>query len=357
MTTHLSPLFWIIFMVYMVVGVLCFIFFYFLMNYLLQNRRRRWKKYRFRHVNNNQRVIRILAKILSVSIKDKNFEIYKQLLSGSGIKMDTIYYFIMKKITLGIFIMVGLAAYFMLINSIYLNPLFFVVLLMIAIIGGLVCLLDKSILHAIRKKRSDRIIQEIYVLSNQLLYYGSSTMNLHSKLKRCIRYTKTIRNDMYQLTSEWYEDAEKAINRFKFRLGTDEGISFAETLNSLRLHEDKLYYDLLRQRIQDYKEKIELNKDSKKETNSYVLFILAGIPILNTFRVFVYPWVQEGQRLFESISGKGGVITMRNILMTVMLLMVVVVMFVNIISGGTGIRQQIENRGIEAVTDIGEVSP
>lgn len=48
---------------------------------------------------------------------------------------------------------------------------------------------------------------------------------------------------------------------------------------------------------------------------------------------------------------------MRNILMTVMLLMVVVGMFVNIISGGTGIRQQIENRGIEAVTDIGEVSP
>jgi uncharacterized membrane protein len=48
---------------------------------------------------------------------------------------------------------------------------------------------------------------------------------------------------------------------------------------------------------------------------------------------------------------------MRNILMTVMLLMVVVLMFVNIISSSTGIRQEIENRGTEAVTDIGEVNP
>ncbi len=127
-------------------------------------------------------------------------------------------------------------------------------------------------------------------------------MNLHSKLLRCLPYTKTIRGELDLLTREWYESAEKAMKQFKNRLGTEEGISFAETLDSLRLNESEHFYDLLRQRIQDYKDKIDLTKESKKESHSYLLFILAGIPILNTFRVFVYPWVQEGQRLFESLN-------------------------------------------------------
>ena len=48
---------------------------------------------------------------------------------------------------------------------------------------------------------------------------------------------------------------------------------------------------------------------------------------------------------------------MRNILMTVMMLMVVVLMFVNIVSSGSGIRHEIEERGTEAVTDISTLSP
>ncbi len=48
---------------------------------------------------------------------------------------------------------------------------------------------------------------------------------------------------------------------------------------------------------------------------------------------------------------------MRNILMTVMLLLVVILMFTNVIAGTTGIRQQIEQRGAQAVTDIGAVNP
>lgn len=48
---------------------------------------------------------------------------------------------------------------------------------------------------------------------------------------------------------------------------------------------------------------------------------------------------------------------MRNILMTVMMLMVVIVMFVSVVSGSSGIRQQIEQRGSQAVIEIGTVSP
>jgi hypothetical protein len=33
-----------------------------------------------------------------------------------------------------------------------------------------------------------------------------------------------------------------------------------------------------------------------------VLFVLAGLPIMNTFRVFMYPWIVEGQQLFNAIN-------------------------------------------------------
>lgn len=75
-----------------------------------------------------------------------------------------------------------------------------------------------------------------------------------------------------------------------------------ETLDALRLHESPEYYELLRVRIADYKEKIELAKESRKESTSYFLFVIAGIPILYTFQIFIYPWVREGQKLFQSLS-------------------------------------------------------
>jgi hypothetical protein len=49
---------------------------------------------------------------------------------------------------------------------------------------------------------------------------------------------------------------------------------------------------------------------------------------------------------------------MRNILMTVMMLMVVILMFVNIVSHDTtGIREQIELKGTDAFNDISALSP
>jgi hypothetical protein len=171
-----------------------------------------------------------------------------------------------------------------------------------ALVGFILVCFDRKFLEQLKQQRSHRIIKEVYALSNQLLYYTGSKMNLHTKLMRCIPHTKTVRSAFQQMLNEWYQDAEQAIRRFKLRLGTDEAHSFAETINSLRLNDHDGYYELLRQRIQDYKEKIELAKESRKETVSYLLFVLAGLPILNTFRVFMYPWVMEGQKLFHSIN-------------------------------------------------------
>lgn len=161
---------------------------------------------------------------------------------------------------------------------------------------------DMPVLQYIRRIRSQRITKEIYVISSQLLYLSGSSLNVHTKLMRCVPYAKTIRADMQRLLGEWYHDAEGALHRFKLRLGTEEGLSFAETIDSLRLHEDEAYYALLRERLQDYKDKLELVKESRKESTSYVLFVLAGIPILYTFQIFIYPWVREGQRLFDSLN-------------------------------------------------------
>ncbi|WJH37125.1 hypothetical protein N6H14_16495 [Paenibacillus sp. CC-CFT747] len=163
-------------------------------------------------------------------------------------------------------------------------------------------LADKPVLEALVRQRSYRIVKEIYAVSNQLLYYNGSRMNLHGKLTRCLPYTRILRNDLRQLLNDWYQDADQALRTFKDRLGTDDGAGFAETLQSMRLHEHEAFYELLKQRIQDFKDKLDLIKEGKKETTSYLLFVLAGLPILNTFRIFIYPWVQEGQKLFQQLN-------------------------------------------------------
>jgi hypothetical protein len=161
---------------------------------------------------------------------------------------------------------------------------------------------DNIILEGLSKRRRARMTEDIFVLSRQLLYFSDSTMHLHTKLQHCLPFAHMIRNELYSLINEWYEGPDQAIERFKKRIGTSEGYSFAETLHALHKHEDASYYDLLRERIHHYKEKIELDKENKKESVSYLLFLLAGIPILYTFRVFIYPWVAEGQKIFNSLN-------------------------------------------------------
>lgn len=161
---------------------------------------------------------------------------------------------------------------------------------------------DRMWLQSIRRYRTDRIRREIVAVSSQLLYYTGSRLHLHGKLMKCLYLTRHIRGEMGLLLNEWYHDADNALKRFKDRLGTDEAYGFAESMRSLRLHESEDIYDLLREVVRDYKAKIDLAKESRKETTSYLLFVLAGIPILYTFQIFLYPWVQEAAKLFDALN-------------------------------------------------------
>lgn len=172
---------------------------------------------------------------------------------------------------------------------------------LVLLLGGLL-LFDRPCLEAIQRYRTDRIRREIVAVISQLLYYTGSRLHLHGKLMRCLPYTRLIRGELQLLLNEWYHDADAALGRFKARLGTQEAFGFTETVRSLRLYESNDVYGMLREVVNEYKANIDLAKAGRKETTSYVLFVLAGIPILYTFQIFLYPWVQEAQRLFDALN-------------------------------------------------------
>ena len=163
-------------------------------------------------------------------------------------------------------------------------------------------LTEPWLLDKLKQLRRLRAMRDIYAICRQLLYYSGHSVNLHGKLLRCMPFIRTLRSEWQQLMGEWYHNAEYALRRFQERVSTSESTSFAETLNALRQYDDERYYALLRERIADYKEKMELYKESRKESVSYLLFVMSGIPIIYTFRVFIYPWVAEGQQLFHSLN-------------------------------------------------------
>ncbi|CAM3379444.1 hypothetical protein [Marinicrinis lubricantis] len=228
-------------------------------------------------------------------------EQYRLLLTGAGIPIQVMSYSLMRRMLqlMGIaLILLGLApggvVWFGTWTK-WLGVVFAVVLL-----GLLMC--DRLLLEYLHKRRGRRIAYDLYQVSQHLLYYEGSRLNLHTKLVRCLPFTRVIKNEWYELINEWYYSASDALEQFKHRLGTNEAHSFAETLKAMHLQDIPSFYSLLRERIDDYKEKTELDREEQKEARSYILFVLAGIPILNTFRVFIYPWVQEGQRLFDSLN-------------------------------------------------------
>lgn len=240
-------------------------------------------------------------RVLGIRTDAPSYEHKKQLLARSGFQIDPTGYEIIRRLLLSLASMglgLGLVAWRLPVLTNWIQPMYIVLIcsILLVLLGA-----DHVMLESIGKRRAQLIMKEIYVLSNQLLYYNGSRQSLHHKLSRCIPFTQIIRSELQLLLNEWYAGAEQSIRRFKERLGTDEAYTFAETINSIRLYENDSYYELLRQRIQDYKEKLELAKDSRKETTSYVLFVIAGLPILNTFRIFIYPWVMEGQKLFQTL--------------------------------------------------------
>jgi hypothetical protein len=263
-------------------------------------RKRRWRSLQVKSALREFQLPSWLYKMLGMSTKA--VEAKRQLLLGCGIWLNANLYEGTRRLLLAGAMIVGgmgYAAFEYPWIALRVQPVY---VLVGAAVMSIFLIWDGKVLAQLKEKRSQRIVRDIYAISRQLLYYNDSKLNLHDKLSLCVGQTTSTRAHVQLMLNEWYQGAEEAIYHFKKRLGTEEAHSFGETLNALRLNEHGGYYDLLKQRIQDYKEKMELIRDSKKETVSYVLFVLAGLPILNTFRVFMYPWIAEGQRLFDAIN-------------------------------------------------------
>lgn len=225
----------------------------------------------------------------------------EQLLRGCGFSLDAGTYLLIRRMVLAASGGAAMLIYASPWPGRWLSPSLRILVLAALVMLIAALLADKPVLEVIMKRRRQRIVSDIYAISRQLLYTCGSPANLHGKLVRCLPYANAMREEWYLLTHEWYQSPATAIERFRRRIGTEEGHVFAETLNALRLNEHESYYELLRQRIDEYKEKLELLREGRRETVSYLLFVMAGIPILYTFRLFIFPWVAEGQKLFDSL--------------------------------------------------------
>ncbi|MBP1990910.1 hypothetical protein [Paenibacillus eucommiae] len=268
----------------------------------MPRRKKRWRILQLSVLKRGNELPPFYFKLLFIQKGSKGMEERKQLLLGCGMFLEPVIYEAIRRMFVLLLAGLTLLAYASFRNpglALFLNPVY---VLLISVSLLLFVLFDRKVLVQLKERRRHRIVKEIYTISQQLLYYSGSRMNLHAKLSRCHSQTRTLRSSFELLLNDWYQDAEAAIRSFKLRLGTDEAYSFGETLNALRQNEHEDYYHLLQQRITDYKEQIELTRESKKEAVSYMLFVLAGLPILNTFRVFMYPWILEGQQLFNSIN-------------------------------------------------------
>lgn len=227
---------------------------------------------------------------------------WRQLLISAGIRLEPLWYICIKRLLLALLWGTAFLAWKYRLPLQSYSPMQpWLIALAAGGAGAALAAGDRYALNSLKKYRTNRIVEEIFTVSRQLLYFSGSRLHLHGKLARCLPYTKLIRQEWHLLLNDWYQDPEGAIRTFRTRLGTEEAHGFAETLQSLRLYDGEAYYALLRQRVQDYKEKLELLRDSRKESASYALFVLAGIPIMYTFQIFIHPWVQEGKRLFDSL--------------------------------------------------------
>src|SRR5690606_24764736 len=90
--------------------------------------------------------------------------------------------------------------------------------------------IDQFWLKAYKQSRTITITREIYAISHQLLYFSDSQLHIHTKLRKCLPYSRVLRKDMEILLADWYHDSSEALQRFKQRVGTDEGMGFVETI-------------------------------------------------------------------------------------------------------------------------------
>lgn len=245
------------------------------------------------------------ARLLRILRIDRELLLHSEraiLLAGCGFELSVLTYAACRRLLL----VASMTVLAMLLMGLYYgawHASMQIVSLAVCLIAALCVLIwDRYWLKLYRELRAVAITREIYAISHQLLYFEDSSLHIHNKLRRCLPYSRLLRKDMETLLAEWYHDPALALNSFKQRIGTAEGISFVESIDALRQQHNASFYELLRAHLRDYKERLELAKESRKETGSYVLFVIAGIPILYTFQVFLYPWVQEVNKLMSHMN-------------------------------------------------------
>lgn len=240
----------------------------------------------------------LLCKLFLINPSNLN-EKHRYMFSQTGFNFSYLYYLLYYRLIFIITLLSVVATFFML-SHMHMKYGIWILGLMLVLLIALACeSMWLKLWIAIRKKH---IIYDLYQLSYHLLYFTDSHMNIYGKLQRCIPYTSAIKKDLHLLLLSWTQNSDDALQQFKNRLGCREAISFVDTIQALKQHQDETFYALLRERIEEYKEQLNIANDSKKETSSYILFVLAGIPILYTFQVFIYPWVKEVQKLLLNMN-------------------------------------------------------
>jgi len=224
------------------------------------------------------------------------------LLGGCGWELSVLSYCVYRRILIIVFSVVFSVLVLGLSMSIWPFNMRMLIITLLTLAGIIVLIWDLYWLKLYRELRAVAITSEIYSISHQLLYFEDSNLHIHTKLRRCLPYSKLLRKDMETLLAEWYHDPAAALQAFKRKIATPEGTSFVETISALHKQHDNSFYELLRAHLRDYKMRLALAKESRKETSSYVLFVIAGIPILYTFQVFLYPWVQEVNKLMSMMN-------------------------------------------------------
>lgn len=247
-----------------------------------------------------QRRYRFLRSLLLVPRQESQLEELSSLLIACGLRSDAVMYEACKRLISFLCSLILIYGGVIWLTQAQL-PRLLLGLVFVSLAVVVLLSLDKAFLRTLREHRRARIVQDVQVISSQLLYYKDSRLNLHVQLQRCLPLAVYIRKELQLLVNEWYEGSHEALQRFRKRLSTDEADDFAETLHVLQLHDREDYYELLQERIRNYKDKLVLIRDGRKEAASYMLFLLAGIPILYTFLIFIYPWVAEARYLFGTL--------------------------------------------------------
>lgn len=263
--------------------------------------RRIWPLERIRDMLFRKRKYRVLRSLFLVPRQESDLEELRSLLASCGWSMDAVNYTAWKRLVIAVSI-IALVAIYVISEIGWTSGKFLLWMTLVSAVLLVLAASDRIILRAVLEQRRAKIVQDVHVISAQLLYYRRSGLNLHGQLQRCLPLAMYIRKELQLLVNEWYEGPGEAIRKFRFRLATDEAIEFAETLLALHQYGSERYYELLEKRIRSYKEKLALVRESRKEASSYVLFLLSGIPIIYTFLIFIYPWVAESRYLFDSLS-------------------------------------------------------